>query len=68
MPETIVTSEREANSTSDQPVVPELRKPDVATFKEIVARHLRNWGASSVEGLCTDQTRGLIDELAEHYG
>lgn len=65
MPETIV-NEREANAVSDQPAQP--RKPNVATFKEIVARHLRNWSVSSVEDLCTDQTRGLIDELAEHFG
>ncbi len=42
-------------------------KPDVTTFKEIVARHLKNWGFQTVEELCTPQTQSLIDELATHF-
>ncbi len=44
-----------------------LPKPDVSTFKEIVARHLRQWSVQTVEDLCTPQTQSLIDELATHF-
>ncbi len=63
---TIATVEPEADQEETLTTTP--KKPDVVTFKEIVARHLRNWGVLYVEDLCTDQTRSLIDELAEHFG
>ena len=42
-------------------------KPDVETFKEIVARHLISWGVQTVEQLCVPQTQALIDELATYF-
>ncbi len=63
---TVATVEPETDQEETLTTTP--KTPDVVTFKEIVARHLRNWGVSSVEDLCTAQTRSLIDELAEHFG
>ncbi|HYT42346.1 MAG TPA: hypothetical protein VEP90_08365 [Methylomirabilota bacterium] len=42
-------------------------KPDVETFKSIVAHHLRSWSVGTVEELCTPQTQALIDELAPYF-
>jgi hypothetical protein len=39
-------------------------KPDVSTFKSVVARHLKQWRFETVEQLCVPQTQALIDELA----
>ncbi len=65
MPEDILTNEREEEAS----VAPAtLKRPTVREFKEIVARHLHNWGVSSVENLCSQQTEALILELAEHFG
>ena len=63
MPEDILTSEREAEVETSPP-----KRPTAQQFKEIVARHLYNWGVPSVERLCTQQTETLISELAEHFG
>lgn len=65
MDTTLVTDERE--TANQEEVAAEPKLPDVTTFKEIVGRHCRNWGASSVEGLCHDQTQTLIEELAQHF-
>jgi hypothetical protein len=62
---TVVTIERENNFQEE--VTPPPKKPSVQTFKEIVERHCHNWGVTLVQDLCSDQTRALIDELAEHF-
>ena len=51
-------AETQVEETKVQP------KPDVTTFKSIVARHLKNQGFMTVEQLCVPQTQALIDELA----
>jgi hypothetical protein len=44
------------------------KKPDVATFKEIVMRHCGYMNVANVDGLCGPQTEALIEELAQHFG
>ena len=46
----------------------EPKKPDVATFKEIVLRHCGYMNVANVDGLCQQQTEALIAELAQHFG
>ena len=46
----------------------EPKKPDVLTFKEIVMRHCGDMHVANVDGLCDQQTEGLIAELAQHFG
>jgi hypothetical protein len=66
MPETdVTTNEREA--AFQQGSTPAPTMPSVEVFKEIVARHCRNWDVTSVAGLCQAQTQDLIDELAQHF-
>ena len=60
----ILEREEEETKVEETKVQP---KPDVKTFKEIVARHLKNWSVQTVEDLCTPQTEALIDELAPYF-
>ena len=55
---TVETNVVEASQSQATP-----RKPDVATFKAVVARHCNAWSVRTVEDLCTSQAQAYIDEL-----
>ncbi len=46
----------------------EPKRPPVEVFKEIVMRHCGYMNVANVDGLCQQQTEGLITELAQHFG
>ena len=61
MPE-VLTNPGEVETVTTPPA--QAPRPTVEVLKEVIARHCRNQGVTSVENLCHQQTEGLIDELA----